>query len=446
MITRRNIRVWRIAALGALVLFCVTAPGTTMRAQEAEPADATGTLDSGDAIVGYRLPPDRLQRAEALYRMRVATFAVGRIYAPLVLIAVLAWRVAPRFRDLAERASRRRFVQALVFVPLIMLSIDALILPLEAFRHHLQQSYGLSVQGWGSWLWDWTKREMVNVVVSVPVIWGLYAILRRSPTRWWLYGWIASIPVVLFMTVVRPIVIAPLFNTFDPLEAKQPELVPYLERVMERGGLSIERSRMFEMRASDNVTTYNAFATGIGPSKRVVVWDNTSRDLTIPETMFVFGHEQGHYVLNHTWLRLFFRLCVSLIGLYVAYRCIGAVLARFGPRWGVRDLGDWASLPVLALLFSLLALIGQPLTAAFSRHLEHQADIYGLEVIHGLVPDSPQVAARTFQRLGEKGLAYPAPHPLYVFWTAGHPPLYERLAFAADYRPWEGEGTTRYID
>jgi Zn-dependent protease with chaperone function len=273
----------------------------------------------------------------------------------------------------------------------------------------------------------------------------LYAILRRSPTRWWLYGWIASIPVVLFMTVVRPIVIAPLFNTFDPLEAKQPELVPYLERVMERGGLSIERSRMFEMRASDNVTTYNAFATGIGPSKRVVVWDNTSRDLTIPETMFVFGHEQGHYVLNHTWMRLFFRLCVSLIGLYVAYRCVGAVLARFGPRWGVRDLGDWASLPVLALLFSLLALIGQPITAAFSRHLEHQADIYGLEVIHDLVPDSPQVAARTFQRLGEKGLAYPAPHPLYVFWTAGHPPLHERLAFAADYRPWAGEGTTRYI-
>ena len=177
---------------------------------------------------------------------------------------------------------------------------------------------------------------------------------------------------------------------------------------MHRGGLQIERSRMFEMQASDKVTTYNAYVTGIGASKRVVVWDNTSRDLTIPETLFVFGHEQGHYVLHHVWMQLGFLSSGLLLSLYLAHRFAAGVLARWGQRWGVRDLGDWASLPVHLLLLNVFSLVGQPVGAAFSRHLEHQADIYGLEVIHGLVPDSPQVAAHAFQKLGEKACRIPS--------------------------------------
>ena len=92
------------------------------------------------------------------------------------------------------------------------------------------------------------------------------------------------------------------------------------------------------------------------------------------------------------------------------------------------------------LIFTLFSTVSQPMASTFSRHLEHQADVYGLEVIHGLVPDSEQAAARAFQKLGEKGLAYPSPHPLHVLWTFDHPPIGERVAFALAYRPWdEGE-------
>jgi Zn-dependent protease with chaperone function len=240
-------------------------------------------------------------------------------------------------------------------------------------------------------------------------------------------------------------IIDPLFNQFDPLEVKQPQLLPELEKVMHRGGLDIDRSRMFEMKASDKVTTYNAYVTGIGAGKRVVVWDNTSKDLTIPETLFVFGHEQGHYVLNHIWIILAFNILGLLFALYLAYRLIGGVLARWGRRWGVRDASDWASLPTLLLMFSVFSFLGQPVNAAFSRYLEHQADVYGLEAIHGLVPDSPQVAAHAFQKLGEKALSFPEPNALYVAWAFDHPPIPDRLRFAVEYQPWNDNVPTRYF-
>lgn len=396
-------------------------------------------------ITDYTLPPDTLAKAEALYRIQVAMLIVGTLYGFVALGLLLFFRTAPRFRDMAERVSRRRIVQALVFAPLFLVTLDVLSLPLSIYGHWLQLHYGLSVQGWPSWAWDWTKGELIGTAIGTFAVWMLYAFLRRSPARWWFYTWLASIPLVLLLLFLGPIVIAPLFNTFSPLEAKQPQLVPALEQVMQRGGLSIERSRMFEMQASEKVTTYNAYVTGIGGSKRVVVWDNTSRDLTVPETMFVFGHEMGHYVLHHIWLSVGVAIVALLAQLWLAHRLLDGVLQRFGARWDVRGIADWASLPVLLALLSVFGLVAQPEAAAFSRYLEHEADVYGLEVTHGLTPDSSQAAAHAFQKLGEKGLVYPSPHPLFVFWAFDHPPVDERVRFAVQYRPWDQGQSGRYL-
>jgi len=396
-------------------------------------------------IVEYRLAPDKLVRAEALYRTNLRMYVFGAVYGLAALLLVLWLRISARFRDWAERASRRRIVQVIIFAPLLLITIDLLTLPLTLYGHYLQRSYGFSVQSWGSWFWDWTKGEVIGTVIATLLVWGLYAILRRAPQRWWFYGWLTSIPIILLLVFIQPMFIAPLFNTFDSLEATQPQLVPELEKVMHRGGLEIERARMFQMQASDKVTTYNAYVTGIGASKRVVVWDNTAKNMTIPETMFVFGHEQGHYVLHHIWISIALLIGSVLISLYLAHRFAGAVLARWGARWGVRDIADWASLPVLLLIFSVFSLLSQPLGAGLQRYLEHQADIYGLEAIHGLVADSPQVAAHAFQKLGEKALAYPDPNPLFVVWAFSHPPIADRIRFALQYQPWNDNQPTRYI-
>ncbi len=398
-----------------------------------------------DAIPDYQLPPAKLATSAALYKTRVAMFLIGAVYSLVLLALILAFRLSARFRDIAERISSRSFVQALVFAPLLFVSIDILSLPLSLYGHQLHVSYGLSVQGWGSWFSDWLKGELLGAALAVVLVWGLYEIIRRSPTRWWLYCGLAFVPVLLLIVLIQPMYIDPLFNKFQPLESKQPQLIGPLEEVMQRGGLAIERSRMFEMQASDKVTTYNAYVTGIGASKRVVVWDTTARDMTIPETLFIFGHEQGHYVLQHIWWSIALGILGTFVALYLIYKSIGFLIVRVGRRWAIRGVGDWASLPVLLLLLNLFTLIGQPFSAAFSRYLEHEADIYALEVIRAVVPDSSVVAASAFQKLGEKGLTYPDPHPLYVLWAFDHPVLKERMKFAATYRPWEQGQPGRHV-
>jgi STE24 endopeptidase len=434
----------RIALIFALL--CVASATWAQEPEAIVEPSPEPAIEASTPITEFRLPPDKLEKAEALYTTGVRLYVVGTLYGIAVLIGVLGLRVSSRFRDWAERASARRFVQALVFVPLISLTLDILNLPFGLYRYQLQREYGLSVQSFGSWLWDWGKAELIGTAIATLLVWGLYAILRHSPRRWWLYGWLAAVPVILTLILVQPILIAPLFDTFEPLETKQPALVADLERVMQRGGISIERSRMLEMRASDKMTTYNAYVSGIGASKRVVVWDNTSRDLTRAETLFVFGHEMGHYVLHHIWLNLAFAVGGLLVAMFLAHLAIDRVIARFGERWGVREAGDWASLPVLLLLFSLFSIASEPVASVFQRRLEHQADIYGLEVIHGLVPDSSQAAAQAFQKLGEKGLSYPSPNPLYVFWTFSHPPIRDRVRFALDHRPWDEGKPLRFFD
>jgi len=140
-------------------------------------------------ITEYRLPPDKLRKAAALYRTRSVMYVVDALYGIAVLALVLLLGLAAKFRDWAEKISARRFVQAIIFAPLLLISMDLLSLPLSIYGHHLQQSYGLSVQSWGSWFWDWTKGELLGTLIATLLIWGLYAILRRSPRRWWFYGW-----------------------------------------------------------------------------------------------------------------------------------------------------------------------------------------------------------------------------------------------------------------
>jgi STE24 endopeptidase len=396
-------------------------------------------------VTEYSLPPDKLAKAEALYKTRTMLYLFGMVFGIVVLWLLLKLRVAPAFRDLAERVSENSFLQALVFVPLLTLSIATISLPIDIYEQHISRAYGLSVQGWLSWAGDWCKAEGVLLVILVPMVFGLFRVIRKSPQRWWFYFWLLTLPFLVLLIFVTPVILDPMFNTFEPLEKKQPLLVSEIEKVTRRGGLSIPRDRMFEMEASEKVTTYNAYVTGIGATKRVVVWDNTSRDLTVPETLFVFGHEMGHYVLNHIYKGLAFFSAMMLAGLWLGRRIVLALLARWGEAWHIRGINDLAALPVLMLALSLLTLVSEPIGNAFSRHLEHQADIYGLEVTHGLFPNNGEVAASSFQKLGEKSYDYPAPNRVLVFWSYDHPSIPDRIRFCLHYDPWHMSEGPKYV-
>jgi STE24 endopeptidase len=176
-----------------------------------------------------------------------------------------------------------------------------------------------------------------------------------------------------------------------------------------------------------------------------VVWDTTIAKLDTPQTVFVAGHEMGHYVLHHIPKGIIGGELALLVMLYLGYRLLGWVLDRRGAGWGIRDLNDWASLPVLLLLLGVFSVVAQPIGNAFSRHIEHQADQYGLEVTHGLLPDSTQVAAHSFQVLGEVDLEDPTPNPVNVILFYTHPPIADRVRFALSYDPWANGGHGQFV-
>ena len=441
------------AAARFLVLCVLVATSLTAALAQTAPAGQTPTPAQLQGpqqpqqlkITEYRLPSDKLAKAEALYKTRTVLYLFGLVFGILVLWMLLRLRVAPAFRDLAERASKNSFIQTLVFAPLLMILIAVISLPIDVYEQHISRAYGLSVQGWGSWAGDWLKAEGVSLVLTVLAVFTLFLIIRKSPQRWWFYSWLLTLPFLVLLIFVAPVILDPLFNKFEPLEKTQPQLVSAIEKVTHRGGLDIPRDRMFEMEASEKVTTYNAYVTGIGVTKRVVVWDNTSRDMTVPETLFVFGHEMGHYVLNHIYKGLAFFSAIMFAGFWLGRKMVLAMLARWGEAWSIRGIGDLAALPLLMLVLSLLTLVGEPIGNAFSRHLEHQADVYGLEVTHGLFPNDGQVAASAFQKLGEKSFDYPTPNPLLVFWSYSHPSIAERIRFSLDYDPWHTPAGPKYV-
>jgi STE24 endopeptidase len=406
---------------------------------------ATGPSTPATQTAVYTLPPDKLAKSKALYDLRGTLRIIGTVWSFVVLIALLYLGVVARYRDWAEKLSQNRFVQAMVVVPLFILTLNLLDLPLDAYGHSTSRQYGLSVQGWSSWFGDFLKGEIISLVIATLSLYGMISLIRKSPRRWWFYFWLLAVPFFFLFVLITPYVIDPLFNKFEPLEKNNPELVTQIERVTAKGGLNIPRDRMFLMKASEKVTTLNAYVTGFGPSKRVVVWDTTIKNASTPETLFVFGHEMGHYVLNHVTIGLASGAAGLFVGMFLLYWLSGWFLNKFGSRWHIRELGDWAALPMIFLIFSILGFISQPINATVGRMIEHNADVYGLEVTHRINANPQESAAHAFQVLGELSLSYPDPSPLVVFWYYDHPSIPDRVKFAHQYDPWGKGEQPKYV-
>jgi len=436
-------RVTAIIAVVSLICRagCLLALFSSLLAAQTAPAFSTATPGVPH---GYSLPPDKLQKAIEYAHAQYWLHFADSIWGIAVLAAILAFGLSGKFRDWAETASRRRTAQAAMFVVLLGLTNDVLNLPLGMYAQHLDLKFEQSIQSWPSWFWDWTKGELLEFVLAALLVLILYAVIRRSPKRWWLYFWLAALPLLFAGMLAEPVLIEPLFYHFQTLAAKHPALVGELEKVVARGGLAIPPDRMFEMQASEKTNSLNAYVSGLGASKRVVVWDTTIDKLTTPEILFVFGHEMGHYVLGHVRNTLIFVSALLVLLLFLGYHALDWMLRRWGARWRIRDVSDWASLPALLLLFALFSFLTEPLVNAYSRNQEHQADVYGLEVTHGIVPDSRAVAVHSFQVMGEVDLDEPNPNRFIEFWMYTHPSTSERIAFSESYDPWK-DGTTHYV-
>jgi STE24 endopeptidase len=380
--------------------------------------------------------PEPSPLALQYYRSGNVLWAVDTVVA-LLLPALFLWTGASaRLRTLAFRIGRRWLPSVMIYAVLFLLSYALFYLPLDYYEGFLRQhAYGLSNQTLAKWVSDWVKSVALGGIGLALVLWIPYLLLRRSPRRWWLYGGLAALPLTTFLLIVTPIWIDPLFNPFERLSDRK--LEARILALAERAG--IQGSRVYVVRKSLDTKTLNAYVTGIGSSKRIVFWDTLLGRLTPDQIGFVMAHEMGHYVLHHVLATIVSATLLATCALFLVHRVAQAIIARFHRRFGFDRLSDVASFPLILLLGGILSFLTSPLVLAFSRHQEHEADRFGLE----LTRDN-YAAATTFVRLQQDNLAIPRPGRWFTIWRASHPSLGARVDFANRYHPWDTGQPLRY--
>jgi len=399
----------------------------------------------------YSLPPDKLAKAIAISRIRNIMDIVGGLWGLAVLWLLLSTRSAACIEAWAQRTSASRWIQGLVFFAAYLVIATLASEPLSWFSQNAEKQFGISVQSWGSWLGDQGKALGLTLLIGAPVMLLFNWIVRRWPRPYWFGVWVATLPLLVLSIFVSPL-LEPIFNKFEPLSKNNAGLVTELEKVAVRTGTNIPPERMFLMKASVKTNGLNAYVTGLGATKRIVVWDTTAGRVPDDEVLFIFGHESGHYVLHHI-PKLIAGMAFALFFIYWACAGFAAWLARrFGSRWQLgrqedgNPLASRAGFIVLLFAISVAGFLLEPVNSTFSRHFEHQADVYGQEAIHGVVADPQKTAVSAFNHLGEAWLEDPNPNPFIEFWEYGHPSTQNRAIFAEQYDPWANGGHGEFFD
>ena len=398
-----------ILVVGAAVLF-LTSPVI------AAPASAQ-TVERGEDV----RPPVVTPQMTRYSRTRYALYFAGTAYELLALWGVLAMGLSAHLRRVVQplRFSFFRLAGYYALLTLVLIVVHA---PLTWYSgYYLEHAYGLSSQGVGAWLGDLVKGVAVDIATTVPILWLLFWLITRSPRRWALWFWGALIPLIAFGIFVSPLVVDPLFNKFTPMPPGP--LKTQIEALAAKAG--IPNAPVYVVDKSKQTHSTNAYVTGIGSSARIVIWDTTLQRMPQDQILAVVGHEMGHYVLKHLYWGFLMSVGGLLLLLPLAQRFAEGLIGRFGPRWGVSGLTDYAATPALLLTMALFSFFLAPVTSGVSREIEHQADAYGLQVTGDRL-----AMARAFVSLSEQNLSDPDPPAFVKFWLFTHPPLRERIDFA----------------
>jgi STE24 endopeptidase len=359
----------------------------------------------------------------------------GALYGFVALLAVLALGISRRLRDVALRLTTRPFLAALVFFALFSVVMTLISFPMDYFSDFvISHRFNLSHQGFGSWMWDQAKGMLVGIVLGGPIVALALTGIRRIK-RWWLAIWLGAVPITVFIILIAPVLLDPVFNKFEPLRDQQ--LKTELLDLAQRAGIS--GGRVYQVDKSKQTTTMNAYVNGLGPTKRIVLWDTILSKMDHDELRFVIAHEMGHYVLHHVWILLGFMLALLFAVFWAGQVIVEWATRRFGRSWGFEVPHDPAAVPLLLLVVSVFLFVLSPAINGFSRMLEHQADTFALELTHLNDP-----GVRAFVKFAEDSKVLPDPSSFIRFWRYSHPTLAERIVFCRSYKPWERGEPNRF--
>jgi STE24 endopeptidase len=372
--------------------------------------------------VGVEMSAERQERAREYARIRrrlyFARTAAGLIILALLTVTDLSKAVRTRIED----HTTNQWLVVLIYMLIFGVAAEIISFPLSVYSGwHLPRRYGLSHQSFRGWLSDQAKGWLIGGALGLVMVELLYFGLRELPDWWWLVGGGVYLLFTIVLANLAPVLIMPLFNKFTPIadEALRDRIL----RLAERAGTRVRG--VFSMDFSRRTNTANAFVTGIGNTRRIVLGDTLIDNYTPEEIEVVMAHELGHHVHGDIWRGLAFETVATLVGLFIANLLLHAGVEAFG----YRSVSDVAAFPLLALILSVFGLVTMPLTNAYSRAREYAADEYALR----LTGDAPAFIT-AMQRLGNQNLAEPEPPRWVVLLFYSHPPVPDRVRHAEDYR------------
>ncbi len=380
--------------------------------------------------------PEASEQAMRYYNSGNILWIVNQALSLIVPLLFLLWGFTGKLSRFAERCGKKWYFVIVIYLVIFLTISQILGFPFDYYSGYLRQhEYGLSVETLGHWFGNYGKSFLVSLITAAAFIWIFYLVLKKSPRRWWFYGTLVSIGIVFITSMIQPIWIDPLFNKFGPMKDKQLE-----EQILALAAKAgIQGGRVYEVDKSQETKALNAYVIGFGSTKRIVLWDTTLKAMTPDQILFVVGHEMGHYVLNHMWWGMAYYSALSFVIFYLTYLSANFLMKRYHHRFGFNSLSNIASFPLFLLLIGIFMLLTTPLSNWFSRHLEHEADRFGLEITQ-----NNQAAGEAFIVLQHGNLANPRPGPIYNFWRNTHPPLGERVDFCNSYCPWKEQEPLKY--
>jgi STE24 endopeptidase len=350
--------------------------------------------------------------------------ALGLLAGALLIFSGLAKWLARR--TLGRRGSTP--LSRAAYAGLLGLGAWLVGLPLAYFSGYIvEHRFGLSRQSRAGWLGDQLKGQAIGAALGLPLLEGLYRIIGRFPRWWWLITGILAVPLTTALAHLFPVLIAPRFNTFTPLEDE--ELTERLRELAAQSG--IEVAGVMTMDMSRRTGKANAYFAGLGSTKRIVLSDTLLERFTHDEIEVIVAHEIAHQANRDIWRFIALGGVFTLATSALADRVLRGFLRRSGRRMlGTRELGDIRSLPALGMAFSVAGLLLTPLQLMYSREIERRADAFALALTR-----DPDAFSSAMLKLAETNLADPTPSNLRVWLLYSHPPIVERIARADAARP-----------
>lgn len=301
----------------------------------------------------------------------------GTLVSVLVDLLILRTRLSSRFRDWAERASKRRFVQSMLYsVPYVVVS-TIIVAPWTIYTGYVREKqYDLLSQDFGPWAGEQAIELVINVIAFSVIIALIMNGIRRSPKRWWIWGTGMAALTLAFFIMIAPVFINPLFNTYTELAPG-----PVRDRIVgmaQSRGIPADHIYVFDQ--SKQHKRISANVSGLGPTIRISLNDNLLNRTTLAETAAVMGHEMGHYVLNHGLkLALGFGLIFGFC-FWIASLVVPGIVTRWGAGWGIRGIDDVAAWPIYSIVITILILAMTPVKNTLIRTHESEADAFGLDI------------------------------------------------------------------